>query len=105
MNKSPLSAFQTLTIAELARRQKDFNAQPNANNWNRCVEAMLTHQQLEWAIRSRQVDAVALAEELKGRSDWHNVICEATLNMSCADALREVATAKPYPAIDGHWAA
>lgn len=93
MQKNPLSIFQTLTLAELTRRQKAFNEQPNANNWNRCAEAMLAHQQLEWAMRSQQIDAVALAEELKGRPDWHNVICQATLNMDCATALRETAGA------------
>ena len=105
MQKNPLSCFQTLILAELTLRQKDFAKQPNANNWNRCVEAMLTHQQLEYAIRSKQVDAEALAENLRGRSDWHNAICEATLNMSCADALREAATGVAYPTLDGFWPA
>jgi hypothetical protein len=105
MTKNPLSCFQRLIAAELAVRQKDFVKSPNGNNWTRCIEAMLTHQQLEWAIRSRQIDAEALAETLRGRSDWHNVICQATTNMDCADLLRETATAKPYPAIDGYWPA
>ena len=99
----PLSHFQTLVLAELKVRQKAFIKSPNANNWNRTLEAMLTHQQLEWAMRSRQVDAQALAEALRGRSDWHNVICQATANMDCADLLREAAAAKPYPALDGFW--
>ena len=105
MTKNPLTIFQSLILAELTRRQKDFAKQPNANNWNRCVEAMLTHQQLAYAIRSRQVDAEVLAETLRGRSDWHNVICEATLNMSCAAALREAATGVAYPTLDGFWPA
>lgn len=103
MQKNPLSIFQSLTLAELTRRQKDFAKQPNANNWNRCVEAMLTHQQLEYAARSRQVNAEILAETLRGRSDWHNVICEATLNMSCADALREAASGVQLPSLDADW--
>lgn len=101
--KNPLSCFQTLIAAELKVRQKDFAKSPNANNWTRTLEAMLTHQQLEWAIRSRQVDAEALAETLRGRSDWHNVICQATANMDCTDLLREAATAPQYPSLDGHW--
>ncbi len=86
---NPLAPFQKLVAAELSVRQKAFAKQPNANNWTRTLEAMVTYQQLEWAIRSRQIDAVAVVEELKGRSDWHNVICQATTNMDCAALLRE----------------
>jgi hypothetical protein len=103
MQKNPLSCFQTLILAELTRRQKDFTKQPNANNWNRCVEAMLTHQQLEYAIRSRQINPQEMAEDLRGRSDWHNVVCEWTLNMSCADALREAGSGFMLPTINADW--
>lgn len=91
MTKHPLSGFQTFTLAELTRRQAAFAESPTADNWNRALEAMITHQQLAYAARSPQIDAAALAEELKGRSDWHNVICQTTLNMDCATALRETA--------------
>ena len=105
MNKNPLTIFQSLILAELTRRQKDFAKQPNSNNWNRCVEAMLTHQQLEYAIRSRQMNPEGMAETLRSRSDWHNVVCEWTLGMDCATALREAGTGALFPTVDAEWPA
>ena len=78
-------------MAELKLRQKAFNDNPTAENWTRVLRAMLTHQQLAWAVRSSSIDHGKLLFDLKQNSDWDEVICRATLNMSCADAIREAA--------------
>ena len=77
----------------LVNAQKQFNREPNAVNWNVCVRAMLTHQQLGWALRSPCVDKNKLHRELAESSfgDWQDVICRNALGLSCADAIRESA--------------
>jgi hypothetical protein len=80
--------FKPLILAELKVRQKAFNANPNAENWTRVLRAMITHQQLDWAVRSPSIDHGKLMFDLKQNSDWDEVICRATLGMTCADAIK-----------------
>ena len=87
--KSPLQIFANLTLRELQVRQKRFNDNPNGSNWTACLEAMMTHQQLGYAMRSPSIDPEKLAFDLKQDSDWHNIVCRATLGMTCADALNQ----------------
>lgn len=77
----------------LVHAQKQFNREPNAVNWNVCVRAMLTHQQLGWALRSPSVDKNKLFKDLEQSpiGDWQDLICLNALGLSCADAIRESA--------------
>ena len=83
--------FKPLVLAELKARQKRFIANPNAQNWAEVLRAMLTHQQLDWAVRSPSVDVDKLVFDLRQNSDWDEVVCRATLGVSCLDALRQTA--------------
>ncbi len=87
--KNPLQIFVDLTLSELKLRQKRFNANPTGSNWNACLEAMLTHQQLGYAMRSPSIDPEKLAFDLRQASDWHNIVCRATLGLTCAEALNK----------------
>ena len=75
----------------LIHAQKQFNRTPNAVNWNVCLRAMITHQQLEYALRSAAVDKAKLFAELEGSTigDWQDLICLNTVGLSCADALNK----------------
>lgn len=75
----------------LVHAQKKFNREPNAVNWNVCVRAMLTHQQLGFALRSSSVDKTKLFKELEQSpiGDWQDLICLSVLGRSCADAIRQ----------------
>ena len=75
----------------LTTAQRAFSRNPNAVNWNACLRAMLTYQQLEYALRSSTVDKAKLFAELEGSpiSDWQDLICLNTLSLSCADALNQ----------------
>lgn len=75
----------------LVNAQKQFNCEPNAVNWNVCLRAMLTYQQLGYALRSSSVDLTKLFKELEQSPlvDWQDLICLNTLGRSCADAIRQ----------------
>lgn len=76
----------------LVNAQKQFNREPNAVNWNVCVRAMLTHQQLGYALRSSTVDRAKLFKELEQSplAYWQDMICMNTLGLSCADAINQL---------------
>lgn len=76
----------------LVNAQKQFNREPNAVNWTVCVRAMLTHQQLGYALRSSSVDRAKLFKELEQSplGDWQDLICLNTLGLSCADAINQL---------------
>ena len=76
----------------LVNAQKKFNREPNAVNWNVCVRAMLTHQQLGYALRSSTVDRAKLFKELEQSTlgDWQDLICLNVLGLSCADAINQL---------------
>jgi hypothetical protein len=69
--------------------QKKFNKDPNAIHWNICIKAMLTHQQLTYAVKSTKVDKDKLFRELEESpiGYWQDVICLNTLGLFCADAV------------------
>lgn len=75
----------------LVNAQKQFNREPNATNWNVCLRAMITHQQLGYALRSATVDKDKLFHELECSplGDWQDLICLNALGLSCADALNK----------------
>jgi hypothetical protein len=75
----------------LVNAQKQFNRDPSATNWNVCLRAMMTRQQLDYALRSSTVDRAKLFGELESSplSDWQDLICLNTLGLSCADALNQ----------------
>ena len=76
----------------LVNAQKQFNREPTGTHWNVCLRAMITHQQLGWALRSPHVDKDGLFQALceKPIGEWQDAICRATLGLSCADALNQV---------------
>lgn len=75
----------------LVNAQRQFNREPTATHWNVCLRAMLTHQQLGFALRSATVDRAKLLAELEQSplGDWQDLICMNTLGLSCADALNQ----------------
>lgn len=75
---------------QLVHAQKQFNREPTGTHWNVCLRAMITHQQLDWALRSPHVDKAKLFRELESSplGDWQDLICLNTLGLSCADALQ-----------------
>lgn len=80
---------KTWALPQLKDAQKAFNKQPTALNWKLCLTAMLVHQQLEYAQRSITVDRDKLLFDLESNplGQWPEVVCRATLGISCADAL------------------
>lgn len=84
--------LKTWALPELKDAQKAFNKHPNGVNWNRCLRAMLTYQQLEFALRSSTVDGEKLMFDLESNSlgHWQDAVCRATMRMTCAHALRNI---------------
>ena len=84
--------LKTWALPELKDAQKGFNKHPTGLNWNRCLRAMLTYQQLEYALRSFAVDKEKLMFDLESNpvGHWQDVVCRATIRMTCADALRNI---------------
>jgi hypothetical protein len=78
---------------ELIAAQKAFVKLPNATNWQVCLRAMFTHQQINHAIRSHAVDREKLAVDLhiSTRGEWQNIICRATLGLGIRDCIQEFA--------------
>lgn len=76
----------------LAHAQKQFNRDPSAVHWNVCVRAMLTYQQMQFALRSSTVNKDKLFHELSESpiGDWQDLICMNTLGLSCADAVNRL---------------
>ena len=79
-------AKNTLTTA-----QREFAKHPTSMNWNLCLKAMFTHQQLQWASISPSIDREKLSLDLdnKPMGEWQNVICIATLGYPVREALKE----------------
>lgn len=80
---------RTWALPQLKDAQKRFAREPNALNWQLCLKAMMVHQQLEYAQRSVSVDKGKLWFDLESNplGQWPNVICRATLGLTCAEAL------------------
>ena len=55
---------------ELIAAQKAFVKLPNATNWQVCLRAMFTHQQINHAIRSH-ADVDAAQKHLRIMTGWH----------------------------------
>ena len=87
MTKHPLSIFRNLTLKELELRQSRFATNTTATNWSAVLEAMLTLQQLDYAMRSPTIDMDKLVSDLRGTSNWPDVICRATIGLTCTEAL------------------
>jgi hypothetical protein len=77
----------------LTAAQKAFTKNPSATNWQVCLRAMFTHQQIAYAIRSHSVDRYKLAFDLSINplGDWQNVICRATTGADIDESLQEFA--------------
>jgi len=88
-----LNKAADLIKLELIVAQKAFNKQPNSTNWQVCLRAMFTHQQITHAIRSHTVDREKLAVDLhtSSRGEWQNIICRAVLGLGIRDCLQEFA--------------
>jgi hypothetical protein len=78
---------------ELIAAQKAFNKLPNSTNWQVCLRAMFSYQQINHAIRSHNVDREKLAVDLhiSARGEWQNIICRATLGLGIRDCIQEFA--------------
>jgi FPC/CPF motif-containing protein YcgG len=78
---------------DLAAAQRAFAKLPNSTNWQVCLRAMFTHQQIDHAIRSHAVDRNKLAFDLtvNPRGEWQNIICRATLGLGIRDCIQEFA--------------
>jgi hypothetical protein len=78
---------------ELIAAQKAFNRMPNSTNWQVCLRAMFTHQQVGVAIRSHTVDRAKLAIDLhtSTRGEWPSIICRATLGTDIRQSLKDFA--------------
>lgn len=88
-----LNEAARLIKLELIADQKAFNKLPNSTNWQVCLRTMFAHQQMEFAIRSNVVNREKLAIDLHTsvRSEWHNIICRATLGLGIRDCIQEFA--------------
>lgn len=64
----------------LTAAQKAFVKNPNAINWDVCIRAMFTHQQLQYAKYSAAVDRGLLQFNLDNNpvGEWQNIISRAT---------------------------
>lgn len=80
----------TYALPALKLAQQQFNKEPNAQNWNACLGAMMTYQQLKYSLRSVSVDREKLMFDLEHNplGVWPDVICRATIGMTCADAIK-----------------
>lgn len=89
---TPADILKTWALPELKDAQKAFSKNPNGLNWNRSLRAMLTYQQLEFALRSSTIDKGKLMFDLESNplGHWQDVICRATTRMTCADTLRSL---------------
>jgi len=79
----------------LTRAQRDFTKNPNALNWNICLKAMFTHQQVQFAARSNTVDHEKLSFDLDNNplGEWQDVISRATTGLSVRENLQDFAVA------------
>lgn len=80
----------TYALPTLKLAQKQFNKEPNAQNWTDCLKAMMVYQQLKYALRRSSVDRDKLMFDLESNplGVWPDVICRATIGMTCADAIK-----------------
>jgi hypothetical protein len=80
----------TYALPALKHAQKQFNKEPNAQNWTDCLKAMMVYQQLKYALRRSSVDREKLMFDLEHNplGAWPDVICRATIGMTCADAIK-----------------
>lgn len=80
----------TYALPTLKLAQKQFNKEPNAQNWTDCLKAMMVYQQLKYALRRSSVDREKLMFDLEHNplGVWPDVICRATIGMTCADAIK-----------------
>jgi hypothetical protein len=80
---------ETLVKNALTEAHKAFVKNPNATNWDVCVRAMFTHQQLQWAKRSSLVDREKLAFDLDHNpmGEWQNIISRATTGKDIRTAM------------------
>ena len=74
---------------ELTQAQKEFIKNPTADNWRANTRAMLTYQQIMYAALTPRVDRAALVAAVGDApfDQWPDVICRATIGLSCAEAL------------------
>jgi hypothetical protein len=88
LNMTAAWAKSTLTAA-----QKDFAKNPNSTNWDVCLRAMFTYQQIGFAIRSSAVDREKLAFDLNANpvGEWQNAICRATLGLGIKQCIQDFA--------------
>jgi hypothetical protein len=79
----------------LTTAQRAFTKNPNSLNWNLCLKAMFTHQQVQFAARSNTVDHEKLSFDLDNNpiGEWQNIICRATVGYPVREALKEYGTA------------
>jgi hypothetical protein len=96
INADTLRTLQAAAVVvknALTAAHKAFVKLPSATNWQVCLRAMFTHQQLEYAIRSHIVDREKLAFDLTAnpQGEWQNIVCRATLGSDIKDALQEFA--------------
>lgn len=80
----------TWALPELKDAQKRFNKHPNAANWQACLRAMLTYQQISYAAGRPVFDDGKLLFDLESNpiGHWQDVICRNTIGLTCAEALR-----------------
>lgn len=80
----------TFALPALKLAQKNFNKEPNAQHWTDCLMAMMVYQQLKYALRRSSVDRDKLMFDLESNplGVWPDVICRATIGMTCADAIK-----------------
>jgi len=88
-----LQAAAVVVKNALTAAHKAFVKLPNSTNWQVCLRAMFTHQQIDHAIRSHAVDRNKLAFDLtvNPRGEWQNIICRATLGLGIRDCIQEFA--------------
>lgn len=89
------NTVETWAKNALTKAQRDFAKNPNGLNWNLCLKAMFTHQQLQFAARSNTVDHEKLSFDLDNNplGEWQNVISRATTGMSVRENLQDFAVA------------
>ena len=84
-------SYETWAKNALTRAQRNFNKNPNAMNWNLCLRAMFTYQQIQYAARSNSVDHEKLMFELDNSliDMWQDIISRATTGKYVYENLQE----------------
>lgn len=84
--KERLAAY---ALKSLRDAQTRFKKNPNAANWNACLEAMIVYQQAHYVTTGpRNWDSLYSLLDETPQANWDNVVCRVTMHMTIPEALK-----------------